>query len=272
MPTDEPTTEIKSRFPINPPSISNPRISMFLWGEPGSGKTVFASTAPGKRLWIQFDPDGTQSINKHETDDLVIDLSQYPLTVVEEAKSNVDPFGIGTLLKENEDIKTVIIDSVTAFTEKATAHSVGRAPGATFENPSQSGYGHRNRFTLAMVSNTLFVTGKYGRHIIFIGHESPPELNKEGLVVSITIQLGGSLASTVPMQISEVWNYRDTGTKRLVAVRKVGTRKPMKSRMFDSTKKYEFESTYDRTTRTGLKISDIYDKWKDNKFQPIAVP
>ena len=50
-----------------PPSVvvnksSIMRVSMMLWGSAGCGKTTFANTAPGKRLYINFDPDGTSSL------------------------------------------------------------------------------------------------------------------------------------------------------------------------------------------------------------------
>ena len=49
------------------------RLTMLLWGKPACGKTVFAATAPGKKLWLLFDPNGTASIRKRD-DILVVDL------------------------------------------------------------------------------------------------------------------------------------------------------------------------------------------------------
>ena len=50
------------------------RMSLLLWGQPGVGKTTLAATAPGKKLWVNFDPDGTDSVAQFENID-VVDLS-----------------------------------------------------------------------------------------------------------------------------------------------------------------------------------------------------
>lgn len=274
--TDEPapTTEIKSRYPINPPTKSNPRVSMLLWGPSGSGKTILANTAPGRRLIILFDPDGTRSLRPDPHNNLVMDLSEKPPNIVEEAKDATNPFGLNNLLSENPDIKTVIVDSVTAFSTQAVAYSAGHksAPGAVFENPSMSGYGFRNRFVLGLAKNLLAVTGKHNRNIIFICHEDVPKLDKEGAIASITILLGGSLSEEVPLQISEVWNLRDTGKKRYCIVRSTGIRKPMKSRMFDTREKNEFESTYDVVTGKGITIEQLIERWKESNYDKIPLP
>lgn len=268
-----PVTEYKSKYPITVSSAAIPRMSMFIWGPAGTGKTVIAATAPKKRLIIQFDNDGSESL-KRSSDNIVMDLSKQPPSIVEEAKLTSNPFGINDLLTQHKDIETVIVDSVTAFASQAVAYSAGHksAPGAVFENPSMSGYGFRNRFTLGLAKNVLAVTGKHNKHCIFIGHEDVPKIGKEGEILSITILLGGSLSEEVPLQISEVWNLRDTGKKRYITVRSVGYRKPMKSRMFDTRTGYEFESNYDAVTEKGITITELYEKWKANGFNKIALP
>ena len=273
-PAPIPTADYKSKFPINPTSTINPRVSMLLWGPSGSGKTILANTAPGKRLILLFDPDGARSLKPDHTNNLVMDLSAQPPRIVEEAKDAVNPFGLNNLLTENQDIQTVIVDSVTAFSMQAVAYSAGHksAPGAVFENPSMSGYGFRNRFVLGLAKNLLAVTGKHNRNIIFICHEDVPKINTEGQVISITILLGGSLSEEVPMQISEVWNLRDTGKKRYCIVRSTGIRKPMKSRMFDTRDKFEFESTYDVVTQKGITISFLIDQWSKSGYDKIPLP
>lgn len=249
-------------------------MSMLLWGPSGCGKTIFAGTAPKKRLFIMFDPDGARSLKNDPENNLIMDLSSQPPGIVEEAKSTNNPFGLNDLLTQHQDIQTVIIDSITAFASQAVAYSAGHksAPGAVFENPSMSGYGFRNRFTLGLAKNLLAVTGKHNRNIIFICHEDVPKLNDKGEIVSITILLGGSLPEEVPLQISEVWNLRDTGKARFVTCRTVGYRKPMKSRMFDTRTNFEFKNDYDVVTGTGITIDKIYETWKANNFDKIPLP
>ena len=259
-----------------PPSVvvnksSIMRVSMMLWGSAGCGKTSFANTAPGKRLYINFDPDGTSSLPVSE-DTLLLDYSSEPDRVVDEVKS-INPFGLETIFKEHPDIQTVILDSVTAFATKATAYSVGHknAPGAAFENPSMSGYGFRNRFTLGLCKSLLLVTGKHNKNLILICHEDVPKINDKGEIQRITILLGGSLPEEVPLQISEVWHMRDTGTERKVTVRPTGLTKPMKSRMFDTTTDVEFVAST-KTDPSKVTLTSLFDAWKANSYNKIKLP
>jgi hypothetical protein len=243
---------------------------MVLWGEAGCGKTTFANTAPGKRLIINFDPDGYQSLPKTE-DTLLLDLANEPNTyVVEQAKSG-DPFGIKSICKEHEDISTIVVDSITKFAERATINAIGKAPGSTFENPGPSAYGYRNRYTLQLVSNMLVASGTLSKHIIFICHEDVPKLNKDGAIESITILLGGSLPQEVPLQISEVWHMRDTTIDRRIIVRKAGIRGPMKTRMFDTSDRVEFTAS-DKNNPSRVTLASLIEKWHANKLEKIKVP
>lgn len=247
------------------------RVSLLLWGSSGCGKTTFAGTAPGKRLWINFDPDGTSSLPYSE-DTLLLDYANEPDRVVDEVKS-VNPFGLEQIFTAHPDIQTVVLDSVTAFATKAVAYSVGHknAPGAAFENPSQSGYGFRNRFTLGLCKSLLYITGKHNKNLILICHEDVPKTNDKGEVQRITILLGGSLPEEVPLQISEVWHMRDTGTERRVTVRPTGLTKPMKSRMFNSTVDTEFTAST-KADPSKVTLSALFDQWKANNFDKIGLP
>jgi hypothetical protein len=247
------------------------RVSMMLWGSAGCGKTTLANTAPGKRLYINFDPDGTSSLPLSD-DTLLLDYSAEPDRSVDEVKS-VNPFGLEQVFKDHPDINTVIFDSVTAFATKATAYSVGHknAPGAAFENPSMSGYGFRNRFTLGLCKSLLYITGKHNKNLILVCHEDVPKTNDKGEIQRITILLGGSLPEEVPLQISEVWHMRDTGTERRVTVRSSGLTKPMKSRMFDTTGPIEFVVS-DKVTPSKVTLTTLFDRWRENKFDKIKVP
>ncbi len=247
------------------------RVSMMLWGSAGCGKTTLANTAPGKRLYINFDPDGTSSLPLSD-DTLLLDYSAEPDRTVDEVKS-VNPFGLEQVFTAHPDINTVIFDSVTAFATKATAYSVGHknAPGAAFENPSMSGYGFRNRFTLGLCKSLLYITGKHNKNLILVCHEDVPKTNDKGEIQRITILLGGSLPEEVPLQISEVWHMRDTGTERRVTVRSSGLTKPMKSRMFDTTGPIEFVVS-DKANPSKVTLSTLFDRWRENKFDKIKVP
>ena len=73
-----------------------------IWGAAGCGKTLLASTAPGKKLWLLFDPNGADTLNiSPERDNCtVVDLSKQACNII--AQGCVEnPFGIEQYLKDN---------------------------------------------------------------------------------------------------------------------------------------------------------------------------
>lgn len=247
------------------------RVSMFLWGTAGCGKTHFANTAPGKRLFLNFDNDGPASLEKSD-DTLIKDYTTEHDSCVNQVKE-ADPFGIEREFKSHPDISTVIVDSVTAFVSRAVAYSAGHkyAPGSVFENPGPSGYGFRNRFTLGLCKSVLLATAKHDKHVIFIGHEDTPTLGAEGAVNEITVLLGGSLKQEVPSQISEVWHMQERNLVRYVQVRQFGLYKPMKTRMFDAQKGFEFEAS-NKDNPAKVLLADLFKRWKDNEYNKLELP
>lgn len=257
--------------PITVNKTTLQRMSMLLWGTPGCGKTWFANTAPGKRLFLNFDPDGTQSLPFSE-DTLVQDWSSEPDRCIEEVKS-VNPFDLEGTFKAHPDISTVIVDSVTAFTTRAVAHSLGHksAPGSVFENPGPAGYGFRNRFSLGLCKSVLQVTGKHNKHVIFICHEDVGSKDKEGTIVHVTLLLGGTLPREVPLQISEVWRMQDKTLSRIVQVRNTGVYEPMKTRMFDNTQGAEFTIST-KAEPAKIKLADLFEKWREAGYNKLDLP
>ena len=252
------------------------RLSMLLWGSSGSGKTTLAGTAPGKKLWINFDPDGTDAI-AYRDDVIVMDFANEPDRCVELFKED-DPLRLNKFLTDHPEIKTVVFDSLTTFGDKALSHGIIKAQGtqkgrgATLEDPGYSGYGNKNTWTRQCVKKLLRVTGMCDRNIIFIAHEDKPALNKEGIILYISIMLGSSLNEQIPIDLSEIWNLSDTGQERRIAIRACRSRKPMKSRMFLTNGAAEFEWDYDAEEETGQGITDWYKQWKDNDGKKIRLP
>lgn len=252
------------------------RISLLLWGSSGSGKTTLAATAPGKKLWINFDPDGTNAITNRD-DIEVVDFSGQPDNCVMKFRKE-NPIGLNEYLQEHPEIETVVVDSLTMFGEAALQHGVVEArstpkgAGATIEDPGYSGYGNKNTWTRLLVKNILQVTKKNGRHAIFIAHEDKPVTDKEGIVLFISIMLGSSLIEQVPIRLSEIWNLTDTGEERRIAVRNCRWRKPMKSRMFITSGEPEFVWNFDADKLEGEGIAEWFDAWKKNKGRKIPLP
>ena len=252
------------------------RLSLMLWGSSGSGKTTLASTAPGLKLWINFDPDGTNALNNRD-DIIVLDLSNEPNNIVMKFR-NENPLNLKKFFEDNPDVETVVFDSLTTFGEKALVHGVEAAKTtakgkyATLEDPGFAGYGNKNTWTHACVRELLKITGQYNKHMIFIAHEDKPVMNDSGVVLYISIMLGSSLNEQLPVKISEIWNLTDTGKERRLAIRNCRGRKPMKSRMFVTSGEPEFTLNYNADELSGDGIEQWYEKWKKNGGKKIEIP
>lgn len=254
------------------------RLSLLLWGSSGCGKTTFAATAPGKKLLIQFDPDGDTSISDRD-DIITMDLSKEPDRAVLKFRDK-DPYGIGKFLAANEDVETVIIDSVTSFAEKAMPVAVEEAQGtkkgrnSTFEDPGLAGFGNKNAWVRALIMGMVRLTAAHDRHIIIICHEDKPTTSDEGVIMFISMMLGSSLNEQVPIRISEVWHMSEKKGKRTIAVRPYNLRKPMKTRMFKTGKgsPTTFDLDLDSEDWSGLTLADLYKQWESNEFRKLPVP
>jgi hypothetical protein len=268
--SDEPSLSIKiDGRELTRPSTDDSRISLLLWGASGCGKTTLASTAPGGKLWLLFDPDGANSL-VGRNDVLVCDLSGDKHQIVVKFNSD-DPLFIERMLKDNPWIETVVFDSVTAFSVLATENAVSLVKSATIQNPGLKGYGHRNAVVLRACVSLMRLTKRLGKHIIVIAHEDSPSVDDEGVVQFITVALGGKMTNTLGMQLSEIWWMSDTGKERRIAVRNVRQRQPMKTRMFDN-RLGEFTWKFDANKWEGDGISTWFDRWKSVNGRKIPLP
>jgi hypothetical protein len=190
---------------------------------------------------------------------------------VEQARTS-DPFGIKKILQDDPAIQTIIFDSVTKFAERATIHAIGKAPGSTFENPGPS---QLTDTEIASLSNWLAISlSQLAQQLNTLSSfvtKTYQTLNKDGQVESIPILLGGSLKQEVPLQISEVWHMRDTGSDRRITIRSAGLRKPMKSRMFDTATGIEFTSST-KAAPLRIRLDSLIEQWHANKLQQLKVP
>ena len=256
-------------IPIKKAGSKNHRISMLLWGSSGSGKTTLACTAPGRKLLINFDPDGDSSIaNRDDVD--IIDFSSSGAGIAEKFKA-ANCLG---LKGEMENYDTFIVDSLTSVQALSLEKGIMGVKGATVERPSPGAYGTRNALTIQLIMNMLRMTGVAGKHIIFIAHEGAPVTNAEGLVMHISMMLGGQLPEQASLNFSEVWALTDTGRDRKIAVRPIRSRKPMKTRMFatPTVSDAEFKSPFNADDLSGDGIAEWYQRWVDAGYSKIPVP
>lgn len=271
MTNDKPTFEIGGVSAAKPQAK---RMSVLIWGQAGVGKTTLASTMPGKKALINFDPDGPASIP--DADDVdVFDLSGASNnSLMMHLKEPDRPFGITNEVLEYYD--TFIVDSLTSIEERTLMHGIKEIKGATIERPSPGAYQARNNILVGAVRNLLAVTARESKHVCFIAHEGPPNTNDDGVMLNITVALGGKNPQNIALKINECWNmFEDAKNRKMVLVRKGRMREPLKSRMFDTMDDYEFQwhwNTRDRNDPDNMWIKDWYKEWQDGGFRKIPLP
>ena len=138
---------------IEKPSDTLSRLSMIIWGDSGAGKTTLAATAPGRKLWLLLDPDGDMSIRNMPDWHRIYLGRENPIDIVKEG-TKPEPYGISALLA---DFDTLIVDSLTKFSEHALQLAVRTAPKSSIEQPGLNGYGLRNIYVSSLISNMLRV-------------------------------------------------------------------------------------------------------------------
>lgn len=266
--------------PVSSSEVS--RFSLLVWGASGSGKTTLACTAPGKKLIINLDPDGETSV-KYRGDTHVIDLSKLSTEkVLQELKHEHNPLGLDKFLDENKDIETVILDSATSLSiralESAVSQGIGRSNKftPTMEAPGLSAYGGRNAILLTCIRGLLRVTGRHNVHCIITTHEDNPTTNDEGVVLYISMMLGGKLINSFSLQMSDIWWLREDGKgAHLIAVRPCRAHKPMKTRIFVTDDQPEFPLKYDPEDWKNIKnnpIANWWASWEKGKGKKLALP
>lgn len=260
------------------------RMAILLWGPATVGKTTFAATAPGDKLWLSFG-DNEHVPVAYRPDVFVANVSDLPYDDLFKHAQSDNPFNLDAFLRDNENISTVVVDSTTAIEYKALQKAVGEGIGGgknfrpTMEMPGLSAYGGRNAILLEVITGVLRVTAKHGVHVIFTAHEADPVyVEGQGNTIDyIAIQLGGKLVNGVTWRLSEIWfmSQDTTGTReRKLAIRPTRKRKPMKSRMFAMNGEAEFVLAYDpdKADEGQHTIAGFYDAWMENDKRKIPLP
>lgn len=263
---------------VEPNTARRETLVMLLWGKPATGKTVLAATAPGKKLWLLFDPAGTASL-KRSPDVAVADFSGYKAAQLENLKQGgVVERDLVKALREDDAPDTVVVDSLTSFGQLALSYAIvsGKANSGKFrasiETPGMTGYGVRTSMMLDFAQMVLRTCVDAKKHCIFICHEVEKS-GEDGTVNEITIALSGQTSSVLPAKVSEIWHVEDTGKTRNIYVRAHGLRRPMRTRMFATPNgATRFVWTYDQETGSGGKIADWYTAWTDAGYDKIPLP
>ena len=277
-----------AKFPIRRGAESALRLTMLLWGSAGAGKTTYAATAPGDKLWLSFGDSEHASV-AGRSDVFVMDLSGYSPDEIFLHGAGASPYGLDKELYDRKNIKTVVCDSLTAIQylglQKAVTDGVGAGKGftPTMQAPGRSAYGGRNANLLTVMKSLLYVTSKHRVNLIFTAHENDPvsKVDARGVetLESISMSLGGQLVNNVSAQISEIWNFRQEAAgkrNRIITTRVSGLRKPMKTRMFRQDGESSFVVVYDPdmadTVPNQMTIAKFWEQFLRNGMRRISVP
>lgn len=256
------------------------RMAILLWGPAGAGKTTYAATAPGDKLWLSFG-DNEHVPVAHRTDVRVADFSGMGHRELCELGQSSDPFKLDSLLSRDDSISTVVVDSTTAIIYKALQQSVSKGIGGgkgfvpTMEFPGRSAYGGRNAIALEILTEILKVTAKHNVHCIMTAHEDDPTTIGD-VIDYIGIMLGGKIVNNTVWRFSEIWylGQEITGTKeRFLAFRPTRRRRPMKTRMFSDKGAPELKIDYDADLpdKGQMTIASFYQDWIDSGGRKLHI-
>lgn len=263
------------------------RAAILIWGPAGAGKTTFAATAPGTKLWCSFGDNEATPVSGRK-DVLIADMSGLDYDELFKHAQSDNPFGLDKILSERREIKTVVVDSATAIAYRALQKSVGDGIGRgdrftpSMSAPGIAAYGGRNAIVLETLTGFLRVTAKHGVNIIITAHEDDPVMKVEMInnrpmetVDYVSIQLGGKLVNNMTWRLSEIWNLREDGGKRWLTVRNFASRKPMKSRMFvANVPRPQIELTYDpsKPDKGQMTIAAWHEEWLNHGRRGVTIP
>lgn len=251
------------------------RLVGILWGDSKTGKTTWACSLPGRKLLINFDPEGFSSIAYREDVDIV-DLSVLTPT---EAMREADKVA-GFILENAEIYQSVIVDSMTTLTEiamyDAVAQGIGKSPNftPTIDAPGLAAYGGRNNRVNNVLSKVLRATGQKGLNCFFIAHQDDPEFSTDNkTIVQQTIMLSAKIRNNAALKVSEVYYIGVDGPRRTVYVAPHGVKKPMGSRIFDTSTFKSFQLEYDINKpdeEQQCSLQSIVAAWKAGGFKKLS--
>ena len=264
------------------------RAAILLWGPAGSGKTTFAATAPGVKLYCSFGDNEATPVSGRK-DVIIADLSHMSYDELFKHAQSDNPFGLDSILSVNEHIKTVVVDSATAIAYRALQKAVGDGLGRgklfhpTMEAPGIAAYGGRNAIVLATLTGFLRITAKHNVNIIITAHEDDPVMKTEvqggramEVIDYIGVQLGGKLVNNMTWRLSEIWNLREVNNKRILTIRNYGVRRPMKTRMFSTKEVPQIDLVYDPdeldSAKGQMTIAAWHEGWLGNGRRSLSIP
>lgn len=250
------------------------RLVGVLWGDAKVGKTTYAMSLPGKKLLINFDPDGYLSV-ANRTDFDLIDLSE--MTALDAGNQATK---IGDYIMANKDkYQSVIVDSLTTLVEMSLNYAIQKGVGKsqTFTPsilaPGLSAYGGRNNVFNDVISRVLRATSLTHMHVFMIAHNADALLDEKGNQISQTIMLPDKARNMTALKASEIWHINQSRSGRTIYVKPFGIKSPMGSRIINTDKLHSFVLEYDPSLPDKDQphsLANIYQTWIDGDKQKLV--
>ena len=255
-----------------PSSELRTRLAGILWGDAKTGKTTWAMTLPGRKLLINFDPDGYTSVANRDDFD-VMDFSHLAASdCIAHAKKS------GTYIVKEEDAQkydSVIVDSLTTLTATALHDAVARGIGKgakftpTIDAPGLAAYGARTNTVNDIVRGILRATSQTKKHCFFIAHsDDPTRDDNTGVILEQTIMLSAKVRQVAALNVSEIYHLDvNSRGERIVYLAPFGVKKPMGSRIFNTEALQKFRLNYTSNKPDEGQpdtLASIFAAWENN--------
>lgn len=188
-------------------------VKILLMGDAGVGKTVFACGFPGRIKVLDFDTkiDSAALFYKNDKERLArIEVEQFPATLEKSPIVRLEEIISKEFIPQQRDGKmafdTLVLDSITTFSEAALAHIVKSNPGikrtvsAQGQQPGLQDYGILKREFQKLIPGLLALPC----NVIMLAHIATEKDEATGQVLRHTM-MDGSFAKQLPIYFKEVW-------------------------------------------------------------------
>ena len=189
-------------------------LKVLLLGAPGAGKTCFAASLPYPMLYLDFDNkvDSAALFHKNDKERLAgIDVRQLSKGIERNPIEELERIISTELIPQEKSgvlkFKTIVLDSITTFSEATLKYIVDSNPGVTrpaFKQGKQPGlqdYGILKREFAKLIPGILALPC----NVIMCAHIDTYKDANTGTIIR-SAMMDGSFSEALPIYFKEVWH------------------------------------------------------------------